>query len=114
MRRCIITMAVLTTSLFAMPSIAALFTGNDLHEKLSSNVDFDLVQGQLYVIGIADAMHAGLVTSNSRGCFPSTVTGRQLVAVAKAQLDKAPQDRHLPAAQIVGEAFRVAFPCKGK
>jgi len=45
-------------------------------------------------------------------CIPATVQAEQLVDVAKEYIKRNPRDRHDDAVELLGLAFKEAWPCK--
>jgi hypothetical protein len=74
-------------------------------------------KGDTALIAFAVGVHDADASNRSLRrpyCVPDGVTARQLGDVAWKYLDEHPADRHLPAALLVRESFRAAWPCAAK
>ena len=90
------------------------WTGNRLHEYLSSTNSIQNDWGRGYVLGVVDA-HATFMLLGSVSpwfCIPQGVTGNQVSDIVKQHLEKYPQVRHEVASTLVTLALTEAFPCR--
>lgn len=101
------------------------YTGNDLFEDCSDYSGPMAGYCFGYIVGASDGQMAGALTAIAPGnmdilrmaqetlgyCTPSAVTNQQKIEVVAKYLIDNPASRHRPAALLIREAHREAFPC---
>lgn len=93
-------------------SYSYLYDGNQLWEECDGDLSgqWGLCSG--YTAAVIDSHQALMSKGKYLFCAPSDATLRQFRDVVKKHLRDHPQDRHHPAASLVIQALREAFPCK--
>ena len=110
--------AVMAIALSGGSVNAAFFTGSDLMSMLNAgsrvdagrHTDRDVdraLEGLAYLQGVVDAM-SGVEAI----CLPQGFKGKQLLAMAKQNLERNPSRWNEPAAVLMGHMLVTAFPCK--
>lgn len=88
----------------AGPALAEFWDGNKLYERmLGAQGDQLIAIG--YVMGVADTLRGVTI------CPPPTVTAGQANDVVRSFLERYPQNRHLSADVVAGNALTLAWPC---
>jgi hypothetical protein len=90
----------------------AFKNGNLLKGDCDSKVSFSNGLCDGYIVGVADTMAGGDTINGFRACFPSDVTAKQVLDVARQYLDQNPAQRHSTAVGLLAKALEEAFPCK--
>lgn len=112
MRRALL--VVLTCGMMVAPKAKAdFYSGNRLLEICQSR-EASFREGMCwgFVIGVADAMSGrDAAVGGWRACLPTPVTVAQVTDIAKRYLQRYPERRHYPAANLVAAALAEAFPC---
>ncbi len=101
---------VLSAALIAaLPAAAnaARFDGNALQTRCSVG---EVKNCEVYLQGYSAAL-TEIPHSASPACIPEGVTGSQLRDVILKYLHNTPEQRELPAARLIANAFHKAWPC---
>ena len=92
--------------MFPVVAHAQFFTGNDLHERINSELVSSRSLALGYVGGVLDAFLGSDI------CPPQQVQLGQALDVVKRWLAANPDKRHLSASVITFHALRLSWPCK--
>jgi len=89
---------------------AEFWTGNNLHDRLTSSEVSERIQALGYVMGVFDVyVNVTFCPGNQTG-----ITAGQIRDMAAAWLAANPTQRNRNAEALVNEAFKQAWPCKNR
>ena len=89
---------------------AEFWTGNNLHDRLTSSDVSERIQALGYVMGVFDVyVNVTFCPGNQTG-----ITAGQIRDMAAAWLAANPTQRNRNAEALVNEAFKQAWPCRNR
>jgi hypothetical protein len=91
--------------LMASSAHAEFYTGNEIHNYMSSSKSHERSLALGFVAGVHD------VYSDISICAPGNATLGQLHDVVKQYLEATPQRRHLTAQELIRDVLSAAYPC---
>lgn len=100
--------ALLTLALLCGSAHAEFYTGNDLLQRMNSDVLAERSAAIGYVMGVADSGHG------VNYCPPESVTSGQLRDMVRNYLTNTPAVRHLAADSIVTHVIKSQWPCAAR
>lgn len=107
LKACTCALALLLTAPTANGArVLASVTGNDLYPKCSIEEPTCVA----YITGVADTLEM-VAPHLTNICRPSRSTVAQVFDISMAWLEGHPEERHRPAAKLVGLALAEAWPC---
>jgi hypothetical protein len=106
-------LAVFVTVMMPQVMLAdAYLDGSSLYARCTGTADDGMMMCLGYVTGIADAMTSNnLKVNDFKICLPQRSSNFQSRDVAVKFLRDHPEWRHFPAADLVSQALKDAFPC---
>lgn len=106
-------LAVFVTVMMPQLMLAdAYLDGSSLYARCTGTADDGMMMCLGYVTGITDAMTSNnLKVNDFKICLPQRSSNFQSRDVAVKFLRDHPEWRHFPAADLVSQALKDAFPC---
>jgi hypothetical protein len=105
-------MRKLLIALLMIPALARaeFWSGNDLHQRLTSTDVMERMYGLGYVIGIYDAyVHVAFCPKTESG-----ITAGQINDIVKQYLNANPSRRHMQGYTLVRESLQAVWPCANR
>lgn len=100
--------ALLSMALLCGVAHAEFYTGNDLLQRLNSDILAERSAAIGYIMGVADSGHGVSY------CPPEAVTSGQMRDMVRNYLTNTPAVRHLSADSLVTHVIKSSWPCAAR